>query len=421
MPTSVRPCRSISGIAAASSPRAVTRIVCGLGGRTRERVRSRRAREVAEAQPQHDGAPDAPGGTHPPSDAIDRGRPARRRRPPATSPRAAERTLDADRAPATARLHAAGHRGCAPAHADDGPMPARAATRAPPRRADATSPTVAIPRAWSFATSPARHPRAAPPATDAETRARHPAARRAARPAWPRRSPPWRGTSSLPRPPSSGARPARAHRPAAARRSRRGDPNTRSIPRTSRNASSIDSPSTSGVVSPNTPNTARSPPSRPSSAARPRRPAGTGAGPALRSWPCGCRTPWPRSSPPARPTPPTITGGPRRRGSSRCSTDAKNASSVGVQDGRLSGHERMFASLEARSKPSRACAMQATEACSRARASSSRSTASPISCSSRSGCGSQPGRTSPRGHPKGSQKTPEPPKTAPLFDPPTQA
>ena len=37
------------------------------------------------------------------------------------------------------------------------------------------------------------------------------------------------------------------------------------------------------------------------------------------------------------------------------------------------------------------------------------------------GLGSRPSRRSSRSHPKGSQKTPEPPKSAPLFDHPTQA
>ena len=54
--------------------------------------------------------------------------------------------------------------------------------------------------------------------------------------------------------------------------------------------------------------------------------AGTACAPGGRPSPCGCRTPWPRSSRRARPSAPTITGRPRRRGSSRCSTDAKNAS-----------------------------------------------------------------------------------------------
>ena len=98
-------------------------------------------------------------------------------------------------------------------------------------------------------------------------------------------------------------------------------------PRTSRNASSIESPSTSGVVSSNTAvhrlarlgvrghprpdhDRLRTEPARLT-----RRPS-----------PSGCRTPSPRSSPRARRPAPTMTGRPRRRGSSRCSTDAKNAS-----------------------------------------------------------------------------------------------
>ena len=43
----------------------------GVGGRARERVRAGRAREVVEAQPQHDRAADAPRGSHPSGDALD--------------------------------------------------------------------------------------------------------------------------------------------------------------------------------------------------------------------------------------------------------------------------------------------------------------------------------------------------------------
>ena len=60
------------------------------------------------------------------------------------------------------------------------------------------------------------------------------------------------------------ATPTEMGRPTRSRTSRRsfpaislGRPETRNSPPTSRKASSIDSPSTSGVVSPNTSNTAR--------------------------------------------------------------------------------------------------------------------------------------------------------------------
>ena len=53
---------------------------------------------------------------------------------------------------------------------------------------------------------------------------------------------------------------------------------------------------------------------------------GRGGGPGLRPSRSGSRMPSPRSSRRGRHPPPTITGRPRRRGSSRCSTEAKNES-----------------------------------------------------------------------------------------------
>ena len=126
------------------------------------------------------------------------------------------------------------------------------------------------------------------------------------------------------------ATPTVIGRPTRSRTSRRrrtaisvGVPEIRRSPPTSRNASSIDSPSTSGVVS---------------LEHREHRLAGLGVGrhprrdhDRLRAQPAGLRSahrgadavaPWPRSWPPERRPPPTITGRPRRRGSSRCSTDA---------------------------------------------------------------------------------------------------
>ena len=126
--------------------------------------------------------------------------------------------------------------------------PAEHARPAPPG-APASSPTVATPeRVQLRRRSPARPPRSARPGAGGGRRARRPAGRRGARRAWRRRWRPWRGTSSCD---ADGDRQADvlAHIPAetdgdlaaACRRSR-------SIPRTSRKASSIESPSTTGDV-----------------------------------------------------------------------------------------------------------------------------------------------------------------------------
>ena len=72
------------------------------------------------------------------------------------------------------------------------------------------------------------------------------------------------------------------------------------MPRTSRNASSIDSPSTSGVAS-RTPRTSPCwPRCTPPSEGRRRSRGGRVDARASRPSPFGCRTPWPRSSPRAR-------------------------------------------------------------------------------------------------------------------------
>ena len=104
MPTSVRPCASISGCAAARSARAVARIasVCAVG---RGSVwTARRPREVAEAKPQDDGSPDSPGRPHPARDAVDE-RHERGVERLGRGRRAAERALRPDRAAAPARPH----------------------------------------------------------------------------------------------------------------------------------------------------------------------------------------------------------------------------------------------------------------------------------------------------------------------------
>ena len=103
----------------------------------------------------------------------------------------------------------------------------------------------------------ARRPTAARPAAGGGTPARRRAARPAARRAWPPRWRPWPGTWCGRRRRVIG-RPTRSRTVAraAGRRSRPACPTIRRSPPTSRNASSIEMPSTSGVVSSNTSNTA---------------------------------------------------------------------------------------------------------------------------------------------------------------------
>ena len=278
-PTSVRPRRSISGIAAASSPRAVGEDRLRLRGRARQRVRAGRAREVVEAQPQHDGAADAAGGAHAARDAVDE--PDERRvdlvgRCAARRPSA---RCDADRAAPPAAPAPAAGRGCARARAGAGPTPRPSIDdERRPRRARATSPTVVIPRACSLRGGDRRRrPRAARPGAGAGTRARRSG-----------------GTTSRPSglatplatlarnfvraTPTVIGRPTRSRTVAPQPRrdlGRRARDAARS-PRTSRNASSIESPSTSGVVSSNTRTPPCSPRSRPTCAAARRSPAGTG-------------------------------------------------------------------------------------------------------------------------------------------------
>ena len=73
----------------------------------RQRVRPGCAREVGEAQPQNDGAPDPAGAPHAPGDAVDQ-RDQRRVDRGGRPGRPAERALSADRAPAAAHLHRPG-------------------------------------------------------------------------------------------------------------------------------------------------------------------------------------------------------------------------------------------------------------------------------------------------------------------------
>ena len=139
----------------------------------------------------------------------------------------------------------------------------------------------------------------------------------------------WRpspGISSAQRPRSPATRLAHAPPRAAAPRSRRACP--RSAPSRARRGRPRRSTALRRPA--RRPRTRRTSPGSPRctrrSAARRRSRRGRGGAPAGRPSPCGCRTPSPRSSPPSTTPPPTITGRPRSRGSSRCSTDAKNAS-----------------------------------------------------------------------------------------------
>ena len=222
------------------------------------RVRARRAGEVVETQPEHHRAARA-------RSAARRRRATRSTRPTSDASissivvgLAAERALRADRPRGGGRLAPGADRDCARARAGAGRRRGRGSTTstASPscgHLADGGDPAVVeLGRGLR-----ARRPTAGRPAADAGTRARGRAARRAGRRAWPRRSRPSRGTSCAPTPTvMREARPARAPRGATAPRSRSACPRRASSPPTSRNASSIERPSTSGVVSSNTSNTA---------------------------------------------------------------------------------------------------------------------------------------------------------------------
>ena len=270
--------------------------------------------------------PDALGRAHPVGDPVDepdedRVDRVRGQRPPARARAAIRSTV------AAARPGPVAGRGCARARGGDGPMPGRAARRGPapatrrPRRRCVMPASVELLRGLPpDAPEPLDRERMEERALLVGRNHQQPVGLRS------RARRPWRGTWCGPRRPRSGGRPASA----TARRSciaiSVGVPDTRRSPPTSRNASSIESPSTSGVVFANTSNTACSRPSTPRTAAEPRSPAGTAAGPAGAPWRCGRRRTSLRSSPPGRRRRPTITGRPRSRGSSRCSTEAKNAS-----------------------------------------------------------------------------------------------
>ena len=206
-----------------------------------QRVRAGRAREVVEAQAQHDGAADPPGRPHPARDAVDEPDERRvelgeRRRP------AAERALRADRPAAAPRLHRPRDRGCAPARGGAGRRRGPSSATSAVSPSCATSPTVVIPRSCSLlaVTGPTPHSRSTGSG-------------------WRNASSPSGGTTSRPSglatPLATLARnfvratPTVIGSPTRSRTSRRsraaisvGVPETRCSPRTSRNASSIDMP-----------------------------------------------------------------------------------------------------------------------------------------------------------------------------------
>ena len=134
-----------------AAPRAAASTVVGAVRRPGQRVRPGGPGEVVEAQAQ-DHACARPGraarsrrvtrSTSCDEHGVELGRATRA---PAEGP------LRADRAPAPADLRRGGDRGCGPGRGGGGPTARRASTPAPARGSSATSPTVLMPRACSFA------------------------------------------------------------------------------------------------------------------------------------------------------------------------------------------------------------------------------------------------------------------------------
>ena len=119
--------------------------------RLRDRLRARRAREVVEAQPQDHRPRDPPRRPQPPRDPVDQARPASRPAPRASSgPAPADRPLAADRSPPHARRRPAAGRDCARARAAGGPDALPSIPTSASSEIAATSPTVLIPRACSL-------------------------------------------------------------------------------------------------------------------------------------------------------------------------------------------------------------------------------------------------------------------------------
>ena len=172
----------------------------GVGGGFGHRVRPGGPGEVVEAQPQHDGAPDAPGAAHAARHPIDQCHehgidPGRRARP------ATQCALRAHRPAATTDLHRArievvGQRVQVVARRrPEQRRPARLRPARPPRPPCGCPDRAASPR------SRGPHPRGARPAAGAGRPARRRAPRPGGRRAWPHRWPPWPGTWCGPRRP----------------------------------------------------------------------------------------------------------------------------------------------------------------------------------------------------------------------------
>ena len=104
MPTSVRPAPLELGNRRVEQRPRRREDLCRARRRSRQRVRAGRPRVVAEAEPEHDGAPDAAGGPHAPRDPVDERDEVRVDR--LVRPRrAAARALRADRPAPAAPLH----------------------------------------------------------------------------------------------------------------------------------------------------------------------------------------------------------------------------------------------------------------------------------------------------------------------------
>ena len=159
-PTSVRPWRSISGVAAANRARDRRQDRLGLRRRPGQRVRPGGAGEVVEAQPERDCAPDPSGAPHPPGDAVDqpdhhRVDVLRRSRRPAQG------VLRPDRASPPAHRAPAVDRGCGTRAWSWWPEARPSIDTSAASGSRATWPTVEMPRSCSFwaVTGPTPHSR----------------------------------------------------------------------------------------------------------------------------------------------------------------------------------------------------------------------------------------------------------------------
>ena len=245
-PTSVQPCSSISGIAAASSPRTAFEDRLGVEGRVRQRVRPGRAGEVVEAQAQDDRAARPAGLAHATGDAVDQ---PDERRVQLLEPSVAGRRTARRSSRGGGRPSRGADRGCARARRGAGPRPGRGAARARPPRAMQPGRRSRFRRARSFreVTGPTPHSRSTGRGWRKASSARGGTTSRPSGFATPLATLARNFVRATPTVIGSPTRSStfRFNREAISL----GVPAIRSIPRTSRNASSIDSPSTSGVVS----------------------------------------------------------------------------------------------------------------------------------------------------------------------------